>query len=220
MITDESHYLALAAAYARGALAARGVAGASELRDDEAVASGSAAELKLHRFKRTAQLPRVRSVVGALRGFMPDRIVDLGSGRGAFVWPLLDALAELAIVAVDLLDHRALLFEHVRRGGIARLAGLRADLTALPFADASVPCVTALEVLEHLPGDGPARAIAEAMRVSTTAVIASVPSHEDNNPEHVHLFDGRRLDSLCRAAGARRVAIDHVPGHIIVVATK
>jgi hypothetical protein len=58
------------------------------------------------------------------------------------------------------------------------------------------------------------------MRVATTAVIASVPSHEDNNPEHVQQLDGRRLDALCRAAGARRVAIDHVPGHIIVVATK
>ena len=55
MITDESHYLALAAAYARGVLGFEG------LSDRDAVARG--AELKLHRFKRTAQLPRVRAVI-------------------------------------------------------------------------------------------------------------------------------------------------------------
>ncbi len=219
MITDASHYLALAAAYVRGALAARGIDGALALDDAEAIERGTHAELKLHRFKRTSQLPRVRAVIGALRSFAPDRLIDLGSGRGAFVWPLLDAMT-LSIISVDVLDHRALLFEHVRRGGIARLAGVRADITSLPFADAAVPCVTALEVLEHLPGDGPERAIAEAMRVASTAVIASVPSHEDNNPDHVHLFDGRTLEARFLAAGARRVAIDHVQGHIIAVATR
>ena len=110
--------------------------------------------LELHRFKRTAQLPRVRAVIGALRGFGVDSLVDLGSGRGAFVWPLLDALPQISLVATDVLAHRATLYEHVRRGGFARVAGVRADITPLPFADASVDCVTALEVLEHLPGDG------------------------------------------------------------------
>lgn len=211
MITDATHYLALAGAYARGAL------GAPALTDAEAVARGEAAGLKLHRFKRTAQLPRVRAAIGALRGFAPSRLIDLGSGRGAFVWPLLDALA-LELIAVDVLAHRAQLYEHVRRGGIDRVAGVRAELTALPFADGAAECVTVLE--EHLPDDGPARAIAEALRVATTAVIASVPSHEDNNPEHVHLFDPRRLAELFRAAGARRVTVDHVPSHAIVVAVR
>jgi hypothetical protein len=49
-------------------------------------------------------------------------------------------------------------------------------------------------------------------------VIASVPSHEDDNPEHIHLFDGAALDWMFRAAGARRVSIDHVLGHIVCVA--
>jgi ubiquinone/menaquinone biosynthesis C-methylase UbiE len=212
VITGETHYLALAGAYARGAL---GI----DVPDDEAVARGQAAGLKLHRFKRSTQLPRVRAVIGALRGFAPDRVIDLGSGRGVFVWPLLEALP-LSLVAVDLLDHRALLFEHTRRGGIDRLAGVRADVTALPFADGSAACVTALEVLEHLPDDGPERAVGEALRVASTAVIASVPSHEDNNPEHVHLFDARELAEMFRRAGARRVTLDHVPGHAILVATK
>ena len=104
MISNESHYVALAAAYARGCL------GAPELPDDIAVARGEAAGLRLHRFKRSATLPRVRAVIGALRGFSAATLVDLGSGRGAFVWPLLDALPDVALVATDRLEHRARLF--------------------------------------------------------------------------------------------------------------
>ena len=210
MITDESHYVALAAAYARGVL------GEPDLDDDVALAR--AAHLDLHRFKRTAQLPRVRAVLGALRGFAPESLLDLGSGRGVFVWPLLDALPALAITATDITSYRAGLFAAVARGGIARLTCARADMTELPFAAGAFDCVTALEVLEHLAGEGPERAAREAMRVARRAVIATVPSHEDDNPEHVHLFTGARLDAMFRAAGARRVAIDHVLNHIVCVA--
>ena len=210
MITDQSHYVALAAAYARGVL--------GELELDDETALARAQDRDLHRFKRTAQLPRVRAVLGALRGFAPETLLDLGSGRGVFVWPLLDALPALAITATDRLQHRAALFAAVRRGGIARLTCARADMTELPIAAGAFDCVTALEVLEHLPGEGPERAAREAMRVARRAVIATVPAHEDDNPEHVHLFTGARLDAMFRAAGARRVAIDHVLNHIVCVA--
>ena len=210
MIAAESHYVAFAAAYARGCLRI-------DVDDDTAIARGVEAGLKLHRFKRSAMLPRVRAVIGALRGFAATSIADLGSGRGAFVWPLLDALP-IELVATDMLDYRAKLFADVRRGGIDRVHGVRADATALPFADASTDVVTALEVLEHMPGDGPARAAAEAMRVARTAVIATVPSQADDNPEHVHLFTRDTLAALF--AGARKVSIDYVLGHIVCVATK
>ncbi|MCX5748148.1 MAG: class I SAM-dependent methyltransferase [Proteobacteria bacterium] len=158
-------------------------------------------------------------MLGALRGFGVEALVDLGSGRGAFVWPLLEALPALRLVAVDLLPFRAKLFADVARGGLDRVAAVRADITRLPFADRSADAVTALEVLEHLPGDGPERAVREAMRVARTVVIASVPSHADDNPEHVQLFDGPRLERMFHAAGARRVTIEHVLNHIVVVAT-
>jgi ubiquinone/menaquinone biosynthesis C-methylase UbiE len=214
VITDESHHVAFAAAYVRGALAE------PALGDGEALARAVAAGIELHRFKRTAQLPRVRAVIGALRGFAVQRLVDLGSGRGAFVWPLLAALPELALTATDVLAHRARLYERVRRGGIARVHGVRADITALPFADSSVDCVTALEVLEHLPAEAPVAAAREALRVARVAVIASVPSHDDGNPEHHHLFAGTDLEALFERAGARRVTTEHVLNHIIAVALK
>jgi ubiquinone/menaquinone biosynthesis C-methylase UbiE len=214
MITDASHYVAVAAAYVRG------VVGDSRLDDAAAIARGERDGLRLHRFKRMNQLSRIRAVLGALRGFAATSVVDFGSGRGAFVWPVLDALPELTLTATDLLDHRARLFADVRRGGIVTLHAIRCDATALPLADGAADCVTALEVLEHMPNDGPERAAREAMRVARAAVIATVPSHEDDNPEHVHLFDGDRLAAMFRAAGARRVAIDHVLNHIVAVATR
>jgi hypothetical protein len=49
-------------------------------------------------------------------------------------------------------------------------------------------------------------------------VIASVPSKPDDNPEHVQLFTGETLKNLLMEAGAARVGIDYVLGHIIAVA--
>jgi len=211
-VTDESHYLALAAAYARGAL------GRPDLDDAAALAAGAAAELRLHRFKRTSGLPRVRRVIGALRGFGATRLIDVGSGRGAFLWPMIDALPEVEVTAIDVLPHRVAAIEAVRRGGVARVTAARMDAGAMGFLDGAADVVTLLEVIEHMPD--PAPAVAEALRVARTAIVITVPSHEDNNPEHLHLFDGARLEALCQAGGARRVTIEHVPGHLVCTALR
>jgi 2-polyprenyl-3-methyl-5-hydroxy-6-metoxy-1,4-benzoquinol methylase len=209
-MTDASHYLALAAAYARGVLRQ------PELDDAAAIGAAQAAGVRLHRFKRTSGLARVRRVIGALRGLAPARVLDIGSGRGAFLWPMLDELPELAVTAIDVLPHRAAGLGAVARGGVTRLTAARMDATALGLADRSVDVVTILEVLEHLPD--PAPAAREAVRVARTAVIASAPSHEDDNPEHLRVFDGAALTALFLDAGARRVAIEHVLGHLIAIA--
>ena len=212
MISDESHYLSLAAAYCRGRL------GEGALDDDAAVEAGQAAGLRLHRFKRTAGLPRVRRVIGALRGLGPGRLLDLGTGRGVFLWPLIDEVPGLRILATDRLAHRVAELAAVGRGGLDRLEVARMDATRLAVRDRAFDVVTALEVLEHIPDT--AAAVREAMRAAARAVIATVPSHEDDNPEHIHLFDGARLEGMFRAAGARRVSIDHVRGHIVAVALR
>lgn len=212
MISGSSHYLSLAAAYCRGRL------GEAALDDDAAVAAGQAAGLRLHRFKRTAGLPRVRRVIGALRGLGPGRLLDLGTGRGVFLWPLIDEVPGLRILATDRLAHRVTELAAVGRGGLDRLEVARMDATRLAVRDRAFDVVTALEVLEHIPDTG--AAVREAMRAAARAVVATVPSHEDDNPEHIHLFDGARLESMFRAAGARRVSIDHVRGHIVAVALR
>ena len=169
----------------------------------------------LHRFKRTGGLPRVQQVIGTLKGLAPESLLDIGTGRGVFLWPLLDALPELRVTAIDRLTGRVADIQCVRRGGISRLSSARMDVTRLALADGSFDVVTVLEVLEHLPN--PHDAAREVLRVARRAVVASVPSKEDDNPEHIQLFDKDSLEALFLDAGARRVSIRYVLNHILAV---
>jgi ubiquinone/menaquinone biosynthesis C-methylase UbiE len=173
-------------------------------------------ELRLHRFKRTMELPRVRKVLGILKGIQPCNLLDIGSGRGAFLWPLLDSFPSLFVTCVDMLDYRITDIQAVRQGGIEQLDALKADVTALPFVEQSFDVVTMLEVLEHIPDVR--RALAEICRVANKFVILSVPSKEDDNPEHIHLFNQQRLQQLLEELDIRRVTFDYVPNHMIIVA--
>lgn len=208
----EGLYQELAEAYARGMLPEA----ADRASGDDLLDQARAAGLKLHRFKRTMDLPRVRAVLGALRGLAPESLVDFGSGRGVFLWPLLDAFPALPVTAVERDERRLGHLEAVRRGGIHRLTVARGDASTLPFPDASFDGATVLEVLEH--HDDPLPLAREAVRLARRFVIASVPSKPDDNPEHVRLFTGETLKALLTEAGAARVGIDYVLGHIIAVA--
>ena len=109
-----------------------------------------------------------------------------------------------------------LAIEHVRRGGIERVSAARMDATALGLGAKSVDAVTLLEVLEHV--EHPAAVAREALRVARRVAIVTVPAKEDDNPEHLRVYDGDALTALLRDAGARRVTIDHVRGHLVAVA--
>ena len=182
----------------------------------EIVDVGRGHGLRLHRYKRTMGLPRVRRALGMLRGLQPAELLDVGSGRGAFLWPLLEAFPNLPVTSIDILPHRLEQLRAVRDGGLSRLAVEDMDLGSLSFPDGAFDGVTLLEVLEHVPDTE--RALAETLRVARRFALLSVPSKPDDNPEHIHLFDAAGLTQRLRAAGARRVSIDHVPGHILALA--
>ena len=205
---SEPDYLELAAAFVRGRL---GRVPAGDAR--AVVEAGRAAGLRVHRFKRNAELPRVRRVLGLLRGLSPDSLLDVGSGRGTFLWPLLDEFAQLPVCALDRDALRARDLGAVRRGGIERLSAARMDVCALGLADNSFAASTALEVLEHLPE--PERAARELVRVTRDWIVLSVPSREDDNPDHIQLYDPARLERLFLEAGAARVRTEAVRAHYV-----
>jgi 2-polyprenyl-3-methyl-5-hydroxy-6-metoxy-1,4-benzoquinol methylase len=210
---SERYFVPLGAAFARGRLPELGGLG-----DAEAFREGLARGLRLHKFKRNAALPRVRRVLSMLAGLSPSSLLDVGSGRGTFLWPLLDALPELPVTAIDRDERRASDLAAAASGGLARLSAHRMDATTLAFADGAFDGATALEVLEHMPE--PERAARELVRVARRFVVVTVPSRPDDNPEHLHLLDGRRLSAMFTAAGARTVRVDHVHGHVVALALK
>jgi len=205
-------YEDLAAAYVRGCLPEQ----SAGKTDPECVDLGRTAGLKLHRFKRTRELPRINAVLGILQGVGPQRLLDIGTGRGVFLWPLLDMFRSLPVTAVESDARRRGHLEAVRRGGVTRLDVTGADAAQMPFGDGSFDVVTALEVLEHQANPGPMAR--EAVRLAARFVIASVPSKADDNPEHVQLFTGATITTLLQQAGAARVQVSYVLNHIVAVA--
>ena len=209
---DQRYFTRLAAAFVRGKLGSL----PPGLSREEIIAAGLASGLRLHKFKRNTELPRVRKVLGILQGLGPASLLDIGSGRGTFLWPLLDAFPRLNVTAIDLNPLRVADLNCVREGGISNLQALRMDAAEIALEDNYATVVTALEVLEHVAS--PVQAAAEAVRVASDFVIASVPSKQDDNPEHIRLFDRRSFETLFLSDGAERVRIEFVLNHMIAVA--
>jgi len=228
MMEHETYFLRTAAAFVRG----RRIQGEpieltdvlrdpllDELTDDqqlEILRAGINAGLKLHKFKRTMGLARVRRVFGVLHSLSPEDLLDVGSGRGVFLWPLLDEFSMLPVTAVDQNKQRSNDLEAVRLGGIDRLTAFQMDVTELNFDDDQFDVATMLEVLEHIPTA--ALAVSQAVRVARRFVVLSVPSKPDDNPEHIYLFDEPQIRKLFSEAGVQRLTFEYVLNHIIVVA--
>lgn len=211
------YYVALGASFVRGRLG-DALPEVARSNDEAAFREGLAQGLKMHKFKRLDDrlLARVRRVLSMLAGLAPVDLLDVGSGRGAFLWPLLDAFPDLLVTAIDVNEQRANDLAAIGRGGLWRLSAAKMDATKLEMEPKSFDGATLLEVLEHMPS--PQLAAREAVRVAKRFVIASVPSKADDNPEHIQLFTPASLTALFTEAGARRVTIEHVPGHMISLA--
>ncbi|MBX9693684.1 MAG: class I SAM-dependent methyltransferase [Cyanobacteria bacterium] len=177
---------------------------------------GKERDLKIHKFKKTMGLQRVQSVLGILKGLQPSELLDIGTGRGVFLWPLLDELPWLSVTCIDLNSLRVRDLNAVRDGGISRLKAIEGDIALLDVQPNSFDVVTFLEALEHIPN--PQAALDKAASIARRSLILSVPSHEDDNDEHIHLFTRDTISSMLLTAGARRVNVQYVLNHLIAVA--
>jgi len=204
----ERYFSELATAFVRGRLS----------NPTASIEDGLAAGLRLHKFKQNSELPRVRRVLSILRGLAPESLLDVGSGRGTFLWPLMANFSETQVTAIDVSEQRTSDIDAVHRGGIHRLRAFRMDVCNTTFPDATFDGVTILEVLEHL--RNPDAALREALRVARRFVIATVPSTPDDNPEHIHLFTVDRLKEMATAAGCERPKIEHVLNHRVLICIK
>lgn len=183
-------------------------------------AADNAPEMKLHYFKSKDDLPRVQAVLGFLQGIVGagkcSSLLDVGSGRGVFLFPLLRDFPDLEVTSLDILPHRVELMDCLCRGGMANLHPQLADICDCDLPDKSVDVVTMLEVLEHIPDT--AAAVRNAVRLARNYVIVSVPSKPDDNPEHIHLFSNDDLKTHFLNAGCSKVKFMSVTNHRIMTA--
>ena len=188
--------------------------------DSRYAGNKKAPEKKDYYFKVKEDLPRVQAVLGFLRGIIPAgrcrSLLDVGSGRGVFLFPLLRDFPNLEVTSLDILPHRVDLLQCLHDGGITNLHPLQADICTWDASDKSFDTVTMLEVLEHIPDTE--AAVSNAVRLARNSVIVSVPSKPDDNPEHIHLFSDEDLRELFLRNGCTKVKFMSVTDHRVMVA--
>ena len=227
---NSGYYERLAAAYVRGKAGRNGYPvfekpeflqkDLAELNDreiEEIIAIGQSAEDKLYAFKNTHRdMPRVKRVLGFLKSVQFESLLDVGSGRGVFLFPFLEEFPWVQVTSLDILPYRVEFLQDLSAGGIAGLHAMEKNICEQPLPEKSVDVVTMLEVLEHIPDVG--KAVGAAVRIAKKYVVVTVPSKHDNNPEHIHLLTKNMLTDLFKGAGCSKLHFDGVSGHLFMVA--
>ena len=135
----------------------------------------------------------------------PDSVLDAGCGEGETL-ARLGRILPSRVAAIDL-SPEAVAFTARR---LPQAEVLPASVYDLPFDDSSFELVLCLEVLEHL--RDPAAALTELTRISSRAVLISVPEEPwfrlgslfrgkylrrlGNHPEHINHWGPKSLSTL------------------------
>lgn len=179
-----------------------------------------APDRKEYYFKVKNDLERVQVVLSFLRGIFAaeqcQSLLDVGSGRGAFLFPLLRDFPDIDVTSIDILPHRVELLQCLHDGGFRNLHPLQANICSWDAPDKAFDVVTMLEVIEHIPDTE--AVVRNAIRLARNYIIVSVPSKPDDNPEHIHLFTNEDLKRLFLENGCSKVKFMSVTNHRVMVA--
>lgn len=175
----------------------------------------------INKFHRKPILPRVQRVIEIVRTLNPRTVIDVGCGRGTALWPMMEAFPGVAFTGTDAYEGRSVDLMGMKVAGITQIANaypcMASEMT--PVESQSQDVATILEVLEHLEEPTLLKAAREMVRITRKAVVFSVPSVKDWNPDHLRLFTEGTLRNLWLKAGAKRVEIfDDVPKHFVGIA--
>lgn len=210
---ERQYYEKMAEAYVLGYLLKNEI----DVQPSSLIEWGKEHKLKMYHFKKKEILPRVKRVLGFLKGISFENLLDVGSGRGVFLFPFLEEFPWINVTSIDILPKRVKFLENIHLGGMDQLHALEANLCNQPFPENSFDVITLLEVLEHIPDVE--NAIQAAVKMARKYIVVSVPSKPDDNPEHIHLLTKDLLTELFRKAGVTKLKFDGVNGHLIMVAT-
>jgi ubiquinone/menaquinone biosynthesis C-methylase UbiE len=113
-----------------------------------------------------------RKIVAEVVALSPHTFLDAGCGEGFVARKVIDAAPGISLTGCDV-SPSALEIAANANPEARFVAGSVVDL---PFPDQSFDVVGCFEVLEHLPGELPRRALSELGRVARHAVVLSVPN--------------------------------------------
>lgn len=128
-----------------------------------------------------------RKIVDEVAALAPRSFLDAGCGEGFVAKLILAEMPDIDLKGCDL-STSALAIAKRTNPDAEFVIGSVDDL---PFPDKSFDVIGCFEVLEHLPGDLPRKALAEFARVARQAVVLSVP-HEP----YFHLANAARGKNL------------------------
>ena len=211
-MTEQLYYEKLAEAYVLGYIMRHDL----DIQPSSMIEWAKEQNLKIYHFKKKEYLPRVKRVLGFLKGISFENMLDVGSGRGVFLFPFLEEFPWIDVTSIDILPKRVEFLENIRLGGIDYLHVNEANLCTQPFPENSFDVITLLEVLEHIPDVE--SAIKAAVKMARKYIVVSVPSKPDDNPEHIHLLTKDVLTDLFGKAGCTKLKFDGVNGHLIMMA--
>jgi SAM-dependent methyltransferase len=164
---------------------------------------------------------------GTVAEFAPvhERAVSLVEGRdvlelGCCFGFLSLRLAQLGhrVTALDLVPGTMRLLTSVAaRLGVA-VSAVAGDVTAVPLADGCADTVLAVHLLEHLPEEAAAVALAEMVRLARRRVVVAVPFEDEPNPTwgHLRCFDTRTLAELGASTGLAYQVDEHHGGWLVL----
>ena len=176
-------------------------------------------DLPVSSFQRLPMLPETMRILDIIRGIAPDNLLDVGAGRGTFIWRLLDEYRNMSVTAIDNNQERIDIISAVSKGGIYNLIGKKADATDLhifPFSAFDV--TTVLKVLEYIPDIE--EAITELFRVTKRFLIVQYPIADTNNPDQQPILKREELVELFSQHDPMQLKCEAVSNYYIVVVRK
>jgi len=165
------------------------------------------------------ELPRIIKVLGILKSINPNSVLDVGSGRGRSLWPMVYNFPNTKFMCIDKFPFRAEVIQAVHDGGIKRVSSFCGSISDYK-SNEKYDVVTALEVMEHIPEVQDA--MDNIVKLCKKYYIASVPSKPDNNPDHIHLFSEQSFANIVEKAvnkndkKIKKLTFEYVPKHMIV----
>lgn len=149
---------------------------------------------KIRPFK-ISNIKRVEKTINILNGLEYNTHLDVGSGRGNFIFPYVEDIVnkDISLTIVEQLEK----YCDILKSGLeyCNIDSKIINANFLYFSeDTKYDIITLLEVLEHIPEWE--LALNKAIQLSSRYIVISVPSKEDSNPEHLHLITPTKVESF------------------------